>query len=128
MAERHGSEQNGFADRVIELDAIDPATRDGLYWSRFHRDVMQRAGAELARRRELMEVTISDALSGWARMVVPVAAVAAAMAGVLLVQSGDSGSSQVVIDDILDVPSSLVEDPEIEIAPTFGALAVAENF
>jgi hypothetical protein len=128
MAERYESEQNGLADRVIELEAIDPATRDGLYWSRFHREVMQRAGAELARRRDLVTVTISDALSGWARMVVPVAAVAAAMAGVLLVQSGEPGSSEVVVDDILDVPSRLAENPEIELAPTFSALAVAENF
>lgn len=128
MAERIEAEQNGVADRVIELEALDPAARDGLYWSRFHRTVIQRAGAELARRRDLVQVTIADALSGWARMVVPMAAVAAAMAGVLLVQSGGPEPAQVVVDDILDVPSSLADNPEIELAPTFGALAVAENF
>ena len=127
MAERYDSDNNGVADRVIELDAIDPATRDGLYWARFHREVMARAVAELARRRELVEVTIADALSGWARMVVPVAAVAAAMAGVLLVQSPEEPAAQVIVD-ALDVPSALGEEPEADFTPALSATAIAESF
>lgn len=127
MAEHQEGEQNGVANRVTELDAIDPAAHDGLYWARFHREVMRRAGAELARRREVVQVTISDALSGWARMVVPVAAVAAALAGVALVQSSEPASSRVVVD-ILDVPSSLSEELEADFTPALSAAAIAESF
>lgn len=127
MAERHESERNGVADRVMELDAIDPAVHDGLYWARFHREVMRLAGAELARRRDAVQATISEALSGWARTVVPIAAVAAALAGVALVQNPDPASSQVVVD-ILDLPSSLDEEPEADFTPTLSAAAIAESF
>ncbi len=127
MAELDRSGQNGIAECVVELEAIDPAARDGLYWTRFHREVMKRAGAELARRRQQVEVTIADALSGWARMVVPVAAVAAALAGVMLVQNTPAPPSQVVVD-VLDVPSAVDEEPEPDFIPTLSATAVAENF
>jgi len=128
MADGYDNAEQSVDVRVTELEAIDPGAEDGLYWARFHRNVMQRASAELARRRELVQVTLADALSGWARMVVPAAAAAAALAGALLVQAPEPASQQALVEDALDMPSTLVEGPEPEVAPTFGALAVAENF
>lgn len=117
-------------DRVTELDLVDPGAEDGLYWPRFHREVMARAMDELARRRDMVQLTISGALSGWARLVVPAAAAAAAVAGVLIVQQPGPGSDQVVVEDILDVPSSIEEEAEgeVDFAPTLSATAIGENF
>lgn len=112
---------------VDELGALDPAAADSLYWKRFHHAVMERAGAELARRRDAVSLTLSGALTGWARLVVPAAAAAAAVAALLLVQEPAADATRVVVDDILDVPSTLTE-PEAEFSAMFSALAAAENF
>jgi hypothetical protein len=112
---------------VTELAVFDPAETDGLYWKRFHRTVMERAGAELARRREAVSLTLSGALTGWARLVVPAAAAAAALAALFLVQEPRIDRTQVVVDDILEVPSAIAES-EAEFSATFSALAAAENF
>jgi len=116
--------------RVEELDALDPGAGDGLYWARFHRSVMTRAMEELARRREMVQLTVADALSGWARLVVPAAAVAATIAGALIVQEPGPGVEQLIVEDILDVPSSVEDDAETvtDFTPTLNATAVAENF
>jgi len=128
MAEMNDRDTFDFDDRVEELRGMDPGETDGLYWVRFHRDVMSRAVAELARRREIVQLTMSQALSGWARLVVPAAAVAAAAAGVLLVEQTGREAGQVIVEDILDVPSSIEEEAEPDFAPTLNATAVAENF
>ena len=129
MAEKNNTIDMDFEDRVQELQVVDPGAQDGLYWARFHRDVMNRAIAELARRRDMMQLTMSEALTGWARLVVPAAAVAAAVAAVFLVQQPGIGTDQVIVEDILDVPSS-IEDGEAEpdFTPTLSATAVAESF
>lgn len=127
MADRHEKTDTALDARVTELDAIDPGAVDGLYWARFHRVVLERAAGELARRRDLVEVTIADALSGWARMIVPTAAIAAAVAAVALFQVPEQSSPQRLVD-VLDVPSSLDEDLEPELMPTLSATAIAESF
>ena len=66
------------------LEALDPGGDDGLYWARFRRSVLLRAGAELARRRERVEATVEDVVVAWGRAVVPLAVVAAGLAAVLL--------------------------------------------
>ena len=69
------------------LEALDPASVDPNYWLRFRGWVMTDASGELARRRLMVELTVGDVLTSWARMVVPTAALAAALAGMLLVRS-----------------------------------------
>lgn len=130
MAEKNNTTEIDFDDRVRELQVVDPGAQDGLYWARFHREVMTRAMAELARRREMVRLTMSEALSGWARLVLPAAAVAAAVAAIVLVQQPGAGVEQVIVEDILDVPSSIEDDAEAEpdFAPTLSATAVAESF
>ncbi len=130
MAEMTERNDIDFEDRVEELHMVDPGVDDGLYWARFHRQVMARAVDELARRREMVRLTISEALSGWARLVVPAAAIAAAAAGVLIVQQPSAGADQVIVEDILDVPSTVETEAEAitDFSPTLNATAIAENF
>lgn len=117
-----------IGERVRELEVLDPGAGDGFYWARFHRTVMERATHELARRREMLSPTLTDALSGWARLVLPAAAAAAAVAGSFLLNPGESQTARVVVDDVLDLPSVLAEDPDSEVTIAFSALAVVENF
>jgi len=129
MADMNDTTEFDFDDRVTELEVVDPAKTDGLYWARFQREVMQRALSELARRREQVRLTVSEALSGWARLVLPSAVAAAAVAGFLIVQTPESGDEVMIVEDILDVPSELEEEStEVDFTPTLSATAVAENF
>jgi len=71
------------------LDVLDPAHEDANYWFRFRGWVMSEAARELARRRLIVELTVGDVLTSWARTVVPTALLAAAMAGLMLMRTGD---------------------------------------
>ncbi len=66
------------------LEAVDPASTDPNYWLRFQSWVLKKAAPELARRRLMRELTMGDVLSSWARIVIPTAVLAAALAGMLL--------------------------------------------
>jgi hypothetical protein len=67
------------------LEVLDPGHTDPGYWSRFHGRVMSVVSAELARRRLLeQELTVSQVVQAWWRVLVPAAALAAALAGGLL--------------------------------------------
>jgi len=68
------------------LDLLDPAQEDPNYWLRFRLWVLTSAAAELARRRLIRELTVTDVMSSWARGVVSTAALAAALAGLILVR------------------------------------------
>ena len=69
------------------MQSLDPATDDPNYWFRFRSWVMTGAARELARRRLIAPVTVGDVMTSWARMVVPTAVLAAALAGVLLIRA-----------------------------------------
>lgn len=68
------------------LRSVDPGTSDPTYWFRFRSRVMAGAAGELARRRMLADLTVSDLVVSWGRALVPTAVVAAALAAFLLVQ------------------------------------------
>ena len=74
---RNGSEPENDAWVERTLTSLDPAAHEPRYWFEFHRGVMLSAGSELARRRRLAEVTVSDVVFSWSRALVPAAAVAA---------------------------------------------------
>jgi hypothetical protein len=74
---RNGTEPEKDAWLEKTLTSLDPAQREPRYWFEFHRGVMLGAGSELARRRRMSEVTVSDVVSAWWRALVPAAAVAA---------------------------------------------------
>ena len=71
-------------DERVPLDALDPGSRDPGFWLRFHNRVMDRARAELSRRRMAAELSVADVVFAWRRALVPMALLAAAMAGILL--------------------------------------------
>lgn len=79
----------GRDSRLSEaLRVLDPASDDPGYWLRFHAGVMAAAREELARRRMLADVTVSELVTAWGRMLVPTAVLAAAVAAFLLFQPG----------------------------------------
>lgn len=107
------------------LGSLDPAVDDPNYWLRFRGWVLSGAARELARRRLVSELTVGDVLSSWARTVLPTAALAAALAGIMLLRSGDPGTVQPVgVEELLvtDLPSETVP---LLLSPEIGAGAVS---
>ncbi len=85
-------EGEGCSGPGYDLGILDPGHRDSGYWARFRFRVMTRAVEELTRRREMAEVTLLELAQSWARVLVPAAAVAAAVGTVLLSQGRSSAS------------------------------------
>ena len=75
-------------EHMVPLDALDPSVGDPRYWDRFHDAVLRAAAPELERRRRA-PLTVSDLLLSWSRMIVPGAAVAAAVAGLLILPASE---------------------------------------
>ncbi len=71
-------------DDRLHLGSLDPGSGDPGYWLRFHRRVMARAGDELARRRLAGEWTIAEVVFQWRKTLVPVALLAATLAGIFV--------------------------------------------
>ena len=95
------------------LGLLDPAQQDPSYWFRFRSWVVSNAGAELARRRLIRELTVADVMSSWARAVVSTAALVAALAGLMLVRGAGAPALQLV-----GVEELLVSEVEGETIPT----------
>ena len=95
------------------LGLLDPAQQDPSYWVRFRSWVVSNAGAELARRRLIRELTVADVMNSWARAVVSTAALVAALAGLLLVRGAGAPALQLV-----GVEELLVSEVEGETIPT----------
>ncbi len=75
---------NHDLDPRIPLELLDPGASDPGYWSRFRGRVVMDAAPELARRRRFAEVTISDLVLSWSRLLVPATVATAAAAALLL--------------------------------------------
>jgi hypothetical protein len=69
------------------LSVLDPARGDPNYWLRFRSWIMGAAARELARRRLLVQPTVGDVVTSWARAVLPTALVTAVVAGLLLLRA-----------------------------------------
>ena len=113
------------------FEVLDPGSGDPGFWERFHRRVMASAGPELARRGVTPGLTVFEVLQSWGRAVVPVALMAATLAGILLVQ-GDSGPSpapMMTVEEFFDsslggdpIPAALLSADEPEMAATLASL------
>lgn len=109
------------------LRRLDPATSDPHYWFRFQSWVLKNAGPELARRRLMAELTVGDVLSAWARTLLPVAAVAAALAGLFLLRPTPGpvpvavGVEELLVAGMEDETIPVVLDADYE----FGAVSFA---
>jgi len=86
----------------IPLDALDPGSRDAGFWLRFHSRVMDSAQAELARRRMVGELGIVDVVFAWRKALVPMALLAAVMAGILMMGPESETSIRIVaLEEVL---------------------------
>ena len=70
----------------IPLDSLDPEKVDPGFWVRFHARVMKMAESELTRRRMAGEVSVAEVVFAWRKTLVPMTLLAAALAGLLLIQ------------------------------------------
>ncbi|MEJ2204631.1 MAG: hypothetical protein P8170_11010 [Gemmatimonadota bacterium] len=91
---------------------VDPATRDANYWLRFRAWVLGNAAPELARRRQVVNLTVGDVLTAWSRALVPTA-IAASLAAALLLFQGQPAPAEVAIG----IEELLTEGLEEEIFP-----------
>ena len=62
---------------------FNPEHQSPNYWICFRRWILENAATELARRRLIHELTVGEVITSWARTVVPVALLAAVLAGLL---------------------------------------------
>ena len=86
----------------ISLDSLDPGFRNPGFWLRFHSRVMGAAQMELARRRMVGELSVVDVVFAWRRAVVPLALLAAALAGILIIGNGPEAPIQMVaLEEVL---------------------------
>lgn len=112
------------------LRALDPASDDPGYWFRFQRSVMRAVEGELARRRMVPDLTVSDVVSSWSRAVLPTALAVAAVATMLLFRPSfvgvDPGSSaplaleEMLVEDLADAWTPPAE-PDPAAAVTFAS-------
>jgi hypothetical protein len=100
-----GSGANGdHPDAAVQrtLGVLDPARTTPGYWAEFRRSAVLAAGPELARRRRLAAVTVSDIVFSWSRALLPTAAMAAAIALLMVLRSQpEEGQAALTLDEIL---------------------------
>ena len=89
--------------RKVDLGLADPGADDPGYWDRFHRRVTVTAIAALsARRRNAVPVSFTDLVLQWGRAAVPLAAAAAMLAGLTLLNGTDRIQVEpVALEDVL---------------------------
>lgn len=110
------------------LAVLDPAKSDPNYWLQFRKWVVDSAGPELARRRLMAQVTMADVFSSWARTLLPTAALAAAVAGIMLLRAPSTEVAQVVsVEELLlldvegeSIPATLEIDEQDGVATFAG--------
>ena len=101
---RNGTEPENDAWLEKTLVSLDPAQREPRYWFELHRGVMLSAASELARRRRLAEVTVSDVVFSWSRALVPAAAVASLAAFFALRPVSVESPAPILLEEILGEP------------------------
>lgn len=92
------------------LRALDPERIEPGYWARFQRRILEAAAPELARRRSLRDVTLDEVMFSWARTVVPTALLAAAVAGLVLLQDARPEPAASVSADVEEALLEGLED------------------
>jgi hypothetical protein len=87
----------------VELDLLDPGSQDPGFWNRFHGRVLARARDELSRRRLARRMSVPDVVFHWRKTLVPVALLAATLAGVFLMghEEGDITLTPVALEEAL---------------------------
>lgn len=121
-------------NELVGLEPLDPGWDDPGYWEGFRRTVLDRARGELARRRELVRLTVPGVLSSWSRGLMPVALAAAAIAAFMIVSERRVEPEPVplALEDILSEetrggPFASVMDGTTEWAPAAFMTLVEEE-
>lgn len=89
----------------VPLDVLDPERDDPGYWDRFQARVLEAVAPVLAERRR-ERITVGDVMLSWSRLVLPLAAAAAAL-GVLIprVALQDEVVAVAGVEDVIGVPA-----------------------
>jgi len=107
----------------VPLESLDPGTVDSGFWVRFHARVLGQAQMELARRRVNGDLSIAEVVFAWRRALVPMALVAAALAGVFLMSHEEPMAlpAPIALEDALveglegeTIPAILGQERELE--------------
>jgi hypothetical protein len=109
-------------DLAERLQVLDPASEDPNYWLRFRASVMGDAARSLAQRRLIADLTVADVLSSWGRAIVP-AALAAAMAGIMLLRAGSVEVPAAALEHLEPIPVAELES--IELLPPVSVVGFA---
>lgn len=121
---------SGFDERV-PLKALDPGSRDPGFWLRFHSRVMNQARGELSRRRMAAELSVVDVVFAWRKALVPMALLAAAMAGILMMTREPLPPPQLVaLEDVLTEGLNLLPTADVlegELTVQLALFAAAEG-
>lgn len=91
-------------DRITALETLDPARERQGYWEQFRARILENAAFELARRREAARESVAAILSGWSRSLIPVAAAAALIASIMILnetQQQAQPAPRLVLEDML---------------------------
>ena len=94
---------------------LDPSFDDESYWARLRFRVMTRAADELFRRRIAADVSVVGVMEGWSRTLMPVAAMAALLAGFILFSdyraaSGPADVEEILLADLDDLVRPLADE------------------
>jgi len=115
-------------DPIEELRLLDPSLGDESYWARFRFRVMTRAADALHMRRQTADVSVVGVVEGWSRMLAPVAAVAAVIAGFLLFSDMPTRPQPTDLEDLLMAEVEAMPPAEAdEFSPT-GVQFASEAF
>jgi len=96
-------------DPPLGLGWLDPGTRDPDYWSRFETSTLQSARPLLEARFRRSHPSLGQQLVSWGRALAPMAALAAALAGILLVSQSTPGAP-VTVGPVLEVEDILNQE------------------
>jgi hypothetical protein len=107
----------------LNLDPLDPGSRDPGFWLRFHGRVLARAEDELERRRMIGEWSVPGVVFHWRKALASLTLLAAALAGIFVLGHEEPGAplSPVALEDVLiegvsgdPIPTVLGRSPELE--------------
>ena len=110
-------------DDRLQLEALDPGSRDPGFWIRFHGRVMAQARDELVRRQVAGEWSIANVVFRWRKTLVPVTLLAATLAGIFVVGHEEPASplQSIALEEALlegwsgdPIPTVLGRDAELD--------------
>ena len=99
------------SNESVDLQPLDPGFTDPGFWIRFHGRVVTQARDELARRRMTQDLSFPEVVFRWRKSLVPLALLAATLAGIVAVSQEDPGQllAPVALEEALI--QDLVGDP-----------------